>query len=207
MQSNNYTESNEVNTDNENTNSAIPERPFSMPKTTSASFVDPPTNTLPAVFRFAPTATFGVKPTDTVPATVPATDAVPATDTATGMSFGGKPTAVPAAGMSFGGKPNVTMASASMAGGFGFGLAQHTQRTSTGGCCNPFPFGNPPRHPETGQTMPPQTSVFGIRTDKPSNAPRDKLIDELYSELRNLREHVDTSNKIIGNMYELLRKL
>jgi hypothetical protein len=201
MQSNNYTESNEsneVNTDNENTNTNSGAPQFSMP---SASFgAPPPTNTLPAVFRFAPTNTlpagtagipFGVKPTD----------AAAAAGTAA------------SAGMSFGGKPNVTMTSATMAsvpGGFGFGPAQHTQhtqRTSTGGCCNPFPFGNPQRHPETGQTMPQQTSVFGFRTDKTSNTPRDKLVDELYSELRNLREHVDTSNKIIGNMYELLRKI
>jgi hypothetical protein len=163
------------------------------------------------VFRFAPT--------NTLPAT-----AVPTVIPFAGMSFGVKPTDATAAagtalaGMSFGGKPNATVSSATMPsasmssvpGGFGFGPAQHTQhtqRTSTGGCCNPFPFGNHQRHPETGQTMPQQTSVFGFRTDKTSNTPRDKLIDELYSELRNLREHVDTSNKIIGNMYELLRKL
>ena len=199
MQSNNYTESNEsneVNTDNENTNTNSGAPQFSMP---SASFgAPPPTNTLPAVFRFAPTT-----------ATATATATTAASATAAGIPF---------AGMSFGAKPNATVPSAtvpsasmaSVPGGFGFGPAQHTQhtqRTSTGGCCNPFPFGNHQRHPETGQTMPQQTSVFGFRTDKTSNTPRDKLIDELYSELRNLREHVDTSNKIIGNMYELLRKI
>ncbi len=93
-----------------------------------------------------------------------------------------------------------------VSGVFGFGSSMNSQQnTMTGGCCRTIPP-NIQRHPETGLPIPPQQNVFGIRTEL-SNTSRDKLIDELYSELRTLREHVNESNKLIGNIYELLRKI
>ncbi len=77
------------------------------------------------------------------------------------------------------------------------------------GCCNPFPP-NTQRHPETGIPIPkPTQPVFGFRCDQQfsQNVSKDKLIEELYAELRRLQEHVNESNKLIGSMYELLRKL
>ncbi len=77
--------------------------------------------------------------------------------------------------------------------------------TAARGCCNPFPQ-NTQRHPETGQPIQQQTFSFGYHNQ---NLPikKDKLIEDLYSELRRLQDHVNESNKLIGNMYEILRKL
>ncbi len=179
----------------------------SMPTTHAGAFGSMPTTHAGAFGSSVPTTkafsfsggatTFGVKPSEQ-----------PA-------SFGTNSVPVTTAPVNSQNTSGASMAGASMAGAsgaFGFGPAQQMQqRINPGGCCSTHPP-NIQRHPETGQPIPkPTQPVFGFGCNQmPVNNlhnSRDKLIDELYSELRRLQTQVNESNKLIGNMYELLRKL
>ncbi len=231
MESNNNTESKENNIDETNTTDETNnESTFTFAKEIPVS--QPVNNAFGGGLKFcsAPTThagAFGSMPTTHAGAfgsSVPTTKAFSFSGGAT--TFGVKPSEQPA---SFGtnsvpvttapvnsqNTSGASMAGASMAGAsgaFGFGPAQQMQqRINPGGCCSTHPP-NIQRHPETGQPIPkPTQPVFGFGCNQmPVNNlhnSRDKLIDELYSELRRLQTQVNESNKLIGNMYELLRKL
>ncbi len=86
-------------------------------------------------------------------------------------------------------------------GGLGMGAT-----TSMGGCWRPP--SNVQRHPETGIPIPqPTVPGFGIRCDQQFKSNNMTVVEEIYSELRQLREQVDKSNKLINNIYDLMRKL